>query len=497
MPEIINIENVSYSYPGKKEPALEEVSLSVHEGEFLAIMGENGSGKTTLCGLVNGIIPHFFGGKFLGTVIVDGERADKSSVPSLALKAGMVLDDPDTQLFTSSARHEAAFGPENLLLPVEEIERRVEWALGAVGLDGFQPRPPSTLSGGEKQRLAIAAALTMNGKILVLDEPLCRLDPQGSERIMSVLKDIREKYGTTIIMASHDSGMTRRYADRVCVLRGGRVAAIDTTENIFADSDLLERNGIQPLDEKNPQSREELFFEDSSRAPPETQRNSAIEIKNLSFSYPNGEGIENINLSIYENDFMAITGRNGCGKTTLLKNITGLLPPSRGDILIRGKSVKDLSVSSISREIGFVTQNPDNQLFTGSVYDEVTFALNNLKLSKTEKEERARNALNVVGLEDVTAFPRACHRADRTKIIIACVIAMDCKIIILDEADIGQDYRGNKMIMDLAGKLRSMGYTIIFVTHNMALVNGYADRLIIMERNGIVMDRARSNFYER
>jgi energy-coupling factor transport system ATP-binding protein len=170
----------------------------------------------------------------------------------------------------------------------------------------------------------------------------------------------------------------------------------------------------------------------------------------------------------------------------LLKNITGLLHPSSGDIFIRGKNTKELKISEISKEIGFVMQNPDTQLFTDSVYKEVTFALKNKRLSKAEIKQRTEDALNTIGLEDWDAFPHALNKADRTKTVIACVLAMGCRIILFDEVDIGNDYRGCLKIMNIARDLHSKGFTIIFVTHNMFLANEYAHRLIKMERNGII-----------
>jgi energy-coupling factor transport system ATP-binding protein len=489
--KIINLENVCYSYPRARIPALNGINLSVTEGEFLAVMGENGSGKTTFCKLINGIIPHLLGGHLTGTVTVDGERTDESSVPRLALKAGIVLDDPDAQLFTSSVCHEAAFGPENLLLPPQEIEERVRQSLRAAGLAGFEKRQPATLSGGEKQRLCIAAALVMKSKILVLDEPLCRLDPEGEAEVMSVLRNIRTQYGMTVIMTAHDSARMLEFADRVCVLKNGCVAACDSAKNIFVNHALLEENGIRPPVEADIFS---VFTEKADKLPVKKNEAAAIEIKDFSYSYVSGSvNIENINLSIADNDFIALIGRNGCGKTTLLKNIAGLLRPDAGEIYIRGKNSKELTVPVISKEIGFVMQNTDNQLFTDSVFNEVAFALKNSGFSKTEIRSRVEDALRAVGIEEEDAFPHALNRADRTRTVIACVLAMGCKIIILDEVDVGQDHRGSLRIMDIARELHSKGFTIIFVTHNMSLACEYAHRLIMMDKKGIVMDRRKKN----
>jgi len=487
VPEIINFQNVSYSYTGGKN-ALEGINLSVKEGEFLAVMGENGAGKTTFCKLINGIIPHLCGGQLSGTVTVDGLRTDKSSVPALALKAGIVLDDPDTQLFTSSVFHEAAFGPENLLLPPEEIKKRVNWALGVAGLCGFENRLPASLSGGEKQRLVIAASLAMKGKILVLDEPLCRLDPEGAAQVMSVLKDLKEKHGITVIMADHHSGMIKDIADRVCVLRNGHIAACDTAEKIFSCRSLLDENGIQPPFEGDIHG---VFSENKEKYSRSEIKTNAIQITDFSYSYGPNSSVENISLTVSDNEFTAIIGRNGCGKTTLLKNIAGLLKPCKGDIFIRGKNTKNLTVWAVSKEAGFVMQNPGSQLFTGSVYDEVSFALKNANLPKTEIHRRVQDALCMTGLEDPSAFPHALSAADRTKTVIACILAMDCKIIIFDEIDVGLDYKESLKIMNLAKELHSKGYTIIFVTHNISLVCEYAHRLIKMEKNGILSDMRR------
>jgi len=503
---VIDFNNVTYIYPRSNKKALDGVSFSACEGEFIAVMGGTGSGKTTFCRLINGVIPLLCGGKLSGTVTIDGICAEKSSVPQLALKVGMVMDDPDAQLFTSSALEEAAFGPENLLLPPEEIMQRVEFALGAVGLKGFEERNPGSLSGGEKQRLVIAAALAMKSIILVLDEPLCRLDPKGAVEVMFVLKDIQKKHGITIVMASHDSELMAKYADRVCILKNGKIAALDTVEIIFSNAELLENNGIQSVNgtqEEFTANLIDITLGSVANGRPDIEQqvregscglrlnNPIIKISNLSYSYGSSNVIKDINLLIDEGEFIALIGDNGCGKTTLLKCITGLLRPCKGEIFIKGKNVNELSVSDISKDAGFVMQNPDTQLFTDSVFKEVSFALNNMKLSKTEIKKRVLEALDIAGLQDLDAFPHAQNRADRTKTVIACILAMGCKIIILDEIDVGNDYTDNLKIMNLLRSLHEKGFTIIFVTHNMFLAREYARRLIKLDRNGIVYDERR------
>ncbi|MCL2808821.1 MAG: energy-coupling factor transporter ATPase [Treponema sp.] len=489
---LIKFENVSYKYPRGEKFALEEINFSIHEGEFLAVMGETGAGKTTLCKLINGIIPHSYGGILSGTVTVDGINTKESSVSQLAYKAGIVLDDPDIQLFTSTVKNEIAFGPENLLLPLQEINERVEYSLCVTGLAGFEDRSPATLSGGEKQRLSIAAALAMKSKILILDEPLCRLDPDGAASVISVLKELKEKYKITIIITSHDSKMMSEYADRVCILKQGRVAALDIANNIFENSELLESTGIRPISRRDSHrgtkaQSTQSFFNNSTSTSVSTV-SPCLRVSNLCYMYPGGGGIENINLSVYENDFVAITGKNGCGKTTLLKNITGLLRPKSGDIFLHGRNIKEMTVGEISKEAGFVMQNPDNQLFTDTVYNEVAFALKNTRLSKKEIKERVEETLNTLELYNPDEFPLLLKKADRIKVLLACILAMGCKIIILDEVDTGLDYSESREIMDILYTLHKKDFTIIFISHNIILAGEYARRLIKLDKNRIIMD---------
>jgi len=419
-----------------------------------------------------------------------------------------VLDDPDAQLFASTVRHEAAFGPENICLSPAEIEDRVKFALSAAGLDGFEDRNPAALSGGEKQRLSIAAALAMKGSILVLDEPLCRLDTYGVTQVMSVLDDIKKRRGITIVMATHHSEMAARYADRVCILKQGRIAALDTVKSIFANSELPEKYGIRPIKKEIIEITGDMKDKEINEMTEDA--NCAVYIKNFCFKYDNGAGIENINLSINDNDFIALIGNNGSGKTTLLKSITGLLRPASGDIFIRGRNIRTLSAGEISLEIGYVMQTCDIQLFTGSVFSEVAFALKNMRkqssfvnhncgnrgnfrfkkrLTKAEIKKRAEDALNTVGLRCADAFPHALSRADRVKTVIACVLAMGSKIILFDEVDSGSDYKSTLEIMNMAKTLHSNGYTVIFVTHNITLACDYAHRIIRIGRNGVVFDK--------
>lgn len=242
---IIRLDNVSWAYARSAEWALKNISLDIEEGNFIAVMGGNGSGKTTFCRLLNGLIPHALAGKLLGSVTVDGIATSLSTVPQLAAKVGMTFDDPETQLFASTVYDETAFALENLLMSPAEIREKVEWALNAAGMRDYAGYPPSSLSGGQKQRLVIAAALAMADRVLVLDEPCSQLDPAGAGEVLCLINDLRAKKGLTVIMATASGDEAADFADKICVLEKGMLAAFDTPRRIFADDRLMSGDAIQ------------------------------------------------------------------------------------------------------------------------------------------------------------------------------------------------------------------------------------------------------------
>ena len=241
----ISVRNVTYTYPEQDAPALRDVNLEVGRGEYLIVMGRNGAGKTTLCVLLNGVIPNVLGGKVRGRTEVMGLDTRRHHVYELAQYVGMVLQDPEAQLFTSNVRSEAAFAAENLGVPREEMIERIEWALEVVRLQEFVKRAPSHLSGGQKQRLAIAAGLVMRPSVLVLDEPTSQLDPIGAQEVFSVLRDLNQDLGMTIVLSTHKSEHAARYADRIVILDQGQIVAQGTPKEVFPQVELLDRIYVQ------------------------------------------------------------------------------------------------------------------------------------------------------------------------------------------------------------------------------------------------------------
>jgi len=245
---VIKLDKVSWEYARNEKPALADISVEIGEGEFLALMGANGAGKTTFCRLLNGLIPHSMAGRLFGRVAVDGIPTGSSTVARLSEKVGMAFDDPETQFFTARVFDEVAFALENMLLPPQEIIGKTRWALDAAGLSDYAACAPSTLSGGQKQRLAIAAALAMANQVLVLDEPCSRLDPVGTREVLSFVQELREGKRLTVVMATGSAEEAADFADRVCVLKEGRILALGTPRQVFSDRRLLAEAGIDPPD---------------------------------------------------------------------------------------------------------------------------------------------------------------------------------------------------------------------------------------------------------
>jgi energy-coupling factor transporter ATP-binding protein EcfA2 len=452
-------------------------------------------------------------------VLIHGLDTKETGISELATKVGIVLEDPETQLFTTSVKSEVAFGPENLSLPPAEIEERVRWALEVVRLAGFEERLPSSLSGGQKQRLAIAANIVMRPDILVLDEATSQLDPVGVEEVLSVVRELNQKYGMTILMATDASEMIARLMDRVVVLNQGQVEADGTPREIFANTALFKKLMIRspqvsqlatdlkleghplpvfPIITSEAKEGLQTLLKGTSPASiiektalMEVSQAAAIQVEHLDYIYQplDVHAVKDVSFEIHQGEFVGLIGQNGSGKTTVLKNLLGLLRPTNGRVIVAGQDTRITAVAEMARHVGFVLQNPDQQLFAETVQEEVAYGPKNLKLDKELIEERVSSALRLVGLDDKREeFPPALPKGDRAKVVIASALALDPSIIILDEPTTGQDYRGCHQIMQIAKSLNEQGRTVVFVTHHMALVAEYARRVIVLSGGKVLLD---------
>jgi energy-coupling factor transporter ATP-binding protein EcfA2 len=517
MDPILTLDKVSYMYPRSTEPVLRDISLQIRRGEFLGLIGATGAGKTTLCLALNGIVPQFYGGRFFGRATVAGLDTLEHPVSELAQHVGAVFQDPETQLISTSVENEIAFALENLQVPREEIQLRIPRVLDAVRLSGTERKHPHELSGGQKQRLAIAAALAMQPDLLVLDEPTSQLDPVGAEEVFTVVRELNHELGMTIVMASHAAEEMAEYADRIALLSAGRLVTVGQPAEIYAQVDLLQEHSLRPpqvaqtfysirqnglpIRDVPVRLQPALAALDTIRdqfepvlpqAPPEppTGEEALLWVRNLQHVYPDGtEALRGISLDVRKGEYVLIVGQNGAGKTTLVKHFLSLLRPTAGTVAVGGTDTRQLPVSALAQRIGYVAQNPDDQIFNSTVGDEVAFALRNLRYPAQEVEARTVEGLQSMGLLEVRGqHPLSLPKGDRARIVIAAILAMKPDTLIFDEPTTGQDFRGAQYILDISKQLHQMGKTIIVITHHLYLMPEYAERVIVMGKGTILLD---------
>lgn len=512
------LDKVSYMYPRSRDTVLRDISLEIRRGEFLGLIGPTGAGKSTLCLTLNGIVPQFYGGRFFGRVTVAGMDTLEHPISRLAQHVGAVFQDPETQLIATSVENEIAFALENVCLPREEIYARIPRALAAVRLEGMERKHPAELSGGQKQRLAIAAALAMQPDLLVLDEPTSQLDPVGEQEVFAVVRELNQELGMTILMASHAAEEMAKYANRLVLLDKGEIVTVGTPDEIYSQVELLEEHYLRPpqvastfyLVGKNgvsvpkvpvrleegigmlPELRGRCVVTSPQNLPkpPERSGEPLLSVKDLKHVYGDGTvALKGVSLDIREGEYVLIIGQNGAGKTTLVKHFLSLLKPTEGSVTVSGKDTRDLTVSELARRIGYVAQNPDNQIFNDTVGEEVSFALRALDYPPEEVERRTVANLEAMGLlEQRGLHPLSLPKGDRARVVIAAILAMEPEILIFDEPTTGQDYRGAKYILDVSRRLHQMGKTVIVITHHLYLMPEYAERVIVMGQGTLLLD---------
>ena len=514
---MIHIRNYSFWYPGREEASLDDVRFSVSPGELLLLTGPTGCGKSTLLKCLNGIIPHLSGGRCQGEVLVNGRNTKEMTMAQLSAQVGLVQQCPDDQIFATVIQDEVVFGPENLCLPREEIETRLEWALNAVDLAGFRRRSTSALSGGQKQRLAIAAMLALQPKILALDEPISQLDPQGAIEVLEIVKNLNRKYGVTVVMVEHRIHEVAQYVDRVAVMEKGRLVFDAPVRQAMAQADMFAGMGLR-LPETVEISRrfrqvgltvgETVSLLKEARQLNKGRRSAgslttagagpravplreeclaAVEVVNLCHRYgkKEEETLSNINLQVHKGERVAVMGRNGAGKSTLLAHMAGLKSPQEGTVHIAGACFDGKTRLPLGM-VGMVMQNPDLMLFHSSVRREVEFGLRNLRLTPAALAERYDQAVRSFSLELLQDDPPlALSRGQRLRVAIAAVVAMAPAIVYLDEPTTGQDKRNMEGMM---AALREQVETLIFGTHDVEIALQHATRVLVLDRGRLMAD---------
>ena len=524
----LEFKNVSFSYSTSPEPILKNINLKIHKGEFVGIVARTGSGKSTLLGMMAGVIPHHYSGDLEGEIRLYGQETRDLSLSKFSIHTGLVLQDPDSQLFNLLVRDEVVWGLENRGILRAEMATRFEEVMRFFNIDLLKDRITYDLSGGEKQRVVISSVYVSKPSILLLDNPTSQLDPLGSEYVIQSIKQVLETH-ETVVMVEDKIDELLSHADRLILLHEGEILLDTTPNDFFKHTALLKRVGITPPSIMDLSLRLQsagvnlptipLTLEDAlplyrglmngstkiaSTPPPAapvkratsalvTDSSLAVAVREVNFYYPPPQvvhALKNINLEIERSSFVAIIGQNGSGKTTLARCMAGYLQPTQGQVAVGGRNVYTIDIYERARRIGYVFQNPETQLFRMSVYDEVMFTLQYQGIKGAEAEERVHEILQFLDLWDQAHLhPFRLSTGDKQRLAIACIAVLRPDALIIDEPTTGQDPAHAWVIMQLLEQLREhYGITVIVITHAMTLAANFCDRIIALCQAEVILD---------
>ena len=471
---MIQIESLSVSYGLSN--ALQSVSLNIAAGECVLITGPSGCGKTALARAISGLIPHAISARTDGKVTVAGLDVATTPLPHLAQHAGIVFQNPATQLFHLTVAEEVAFGPRNLGLPESETGSRVDETLESLGLSDLRQRRPSELSGGQQQRVAIAAALAMRPQVLILDEPTASLDVSGTRAVVNALQALYNQ-GMTLVIIEHRLADMLPLADRLIIMADGRIEVDAPPQVLTSDRKLLRSLGLRRPTEAISTPWDELLIQNGH---PRSEK-PLLQLQNICAGYDYRKPIlKDINLDFYPGEFIAMVGENGAGKSTLGLVIAGLLKPSHGQVFFDNRHPQP------GLDVGLLFQNPTDQLFTESVDEEVAFGPRNFRRYDPERHQEILNIADLTAL--CTRPPFALSSGQQQRTAMSAVAALNPYLLILDEPTLGQDWGHLERLMDFLFKLNQRGTAILLITHDYKLVHHYAHRVIMLHDGQVQLD---------
>ncbi|HET6445606.1 MAG TPA: energy-coupling factor transporter ATPase [candidate division Zixibacteria bacterium] len=503
---MIEISNLSYSYPRAAKPALLDITTKIDRGEFILLAGPSGAGKSTLLRSLNGLVPHYSGGTASGRVVVDGIDVFAGGPKKLSSVVGFVFQDPEAQNVLDIVEDELAFGMENAAVPSEEMHQRIGDVLDVLEMTSMRDRQISTLSGGERQRLAIASVLIMKPRVIALDEPTSQLDPQSASELLRYLVRLNDEWELTIVMVEHRLERVARYADRLLYLKDGRLKVDEPVEQGLAQLDpeqgpplarLSQTMGWDPMPMTTREGSEQSSLSGLDAPNIDTgqegQRPAAnaslLQTLDLHFSYGETAILKGVFLEIRAGEAVALVGRNGSGKSTLLQCLVGLLIPSNGEILLDGESIVGHEVSDICQDIAFLPQNPDDLLFADSVAEELDITLKNHCLNPEQLAQSPEELLDKLDLSDcASSYPRDLSAGQRQRVALGAVIVPEPRIVLLDEPTRGLDYSSKSRLMEIWKQWREDGIGFLLVTHDVELVARACDRVMVLDRGIITAD---------
>jgi len=494
---MISIQNLSYSYPGAIKPVFQDVNLCIPSGTLALVTGPSGAGKSTLLRCINGLIPHFSGGIIKGVLRVNGIDPVRASPQEISRQVGFVFQDPEAQFVLDHVEDEIAFALENAAVPPGEMHERVERVLELLGLTALRSRRLITLSGGEQQRTAIAAALAVGSSVLILDEPTSQLDPESADDVFRALEYLKKEIGLTIVLAEHRIERVLSFTDLIIHVEDQRVVAGSPVE-ILAEVSLNppvvalgKTLGWNPL----PLSIEESlpFAVDLLKRVDPARRTTPIgafssdpllRAEGLTFSYGEKKVLQGLSLSLAGGEILTLMGRNGTGKSTLLRCLVNLLHPSEGRIWLGDKDVTDLDPSEVCLQIGYLPQDPNMLLYADTVFDELRITLQNHHRSiSPEFIQSFLERLKLSGLS--SRYPRDLSVGERQRVSLGAVTVTQPQVILLDEPTRGLDYAAKAALIEILEDWREEGKAILLVTHDVEFAAKASSRAALMENGRI------------
>lgn len=475
MEPVVDIEGLSFTYIGSISPALNRINLQVFPGEFLTITGPSGCGKSTLALCLAGFIPHAYAGKMEGMVRIHGKNTRDYPAGGLSGIVGLVQQDPEAQLCTLTVSDEVAFGPENLCIPPAEIEKGMYDALQAVGAWHLKDRKVHTLSGGEKQRVAIASVLAMHPSLLILDEPTAHLDPFCTKEVLQTLHKLKEEQNISIIVIEHRLERLLAFSDRLLMMQNGEVVSESTSTD--------HHKTILPYYWKPNEPQQPVAEMPEPQTP-------VLSVQGIKAGYEENDVLRDVSFDVHAGEIIAIMGNNGSGKTTLLQTLLGTVKPRQGSICLQGRDITGTKVSRRAKKIGLTFQNPNHQIFGNTVFEEASLAARFLGENTLEQHKSKVSCL----LEEFELMPYrdsnpfALSLGEKKRLTLISVLAYDPLILILDEPLAGQDRDRVDLLINALREHSAQGGIVLMVCHEPMVAFSFCQRVLFLSGGKLLID---------
>lgn len=513
---MIEINDVTFQYPGADKPVLRNVSLQIDKGEFVAILGGNGSGKSTLCKLINGLIPHYYVGDYSGEVVVHGLKTSEHKVAALSQHVGYVYQDFENQIVSPRVIEDTCFAP--LHYGFADYKERAYKALELVGLLENENDFIWQLSGGQKHLLALASVLSLNPEIIIIDEPIAQLDPQHAKEIYEILKYLNEELGKTIIVIEHHTEFVATYAKEVVLMNQGSIHFKKPVKNALNEVDLLLQHHIYPpqvtqaahtLDVRQPLpiTLEEAYplFEkvnkqESSLPTKPWDPQPLVTFNEVCFSYKTIKRekkrvLHEIDFTINEGDYVALVGNNGAGKSSLMRLMTGLVKQESGEVLVAGNDTKRTSPEFLAELVTYIHQNPEQMFIDDSVQKDIGFYMKARKIPHFEaRVQELMEQFELVELRQRDS--RLLSGGQQRRASLAIGVGMNPEIMLLDEPTANLDIATRKHISRFLDQLKHQLKAVVIATHDMQLACEFANRIVVMHEGRIIHDGDRESVFE-